>query len=529
MRYRLVLAALLVAVLGAGCGRSGGELEEREDGAGEGPSSPVQTTDRSLQSEDRGSAGALLAPTGSLDEAPALPREIWRQHYSSPVTASPAAGGGAVVVALADYTVRGLSASAGDEIWAYESTQLVSSLSAAPAVGGFVASGPAGTLLLDAEDGSLVWSADIGAAPGGRISTTSRAVYLPTQDGLCVALDPATGQQLWSADPAPGSSETVTGAFAALDGVLYASLVDGTVAAIRASDGQLVWSASLLPEGEVPGEGSRLRMTGGPSVRAGGVLAVTTSGLVFHLDREGGELRRLSGSTEDSQRDGTFVTTSPIDTGGALLIIDATGSVSRVIDPASQSAAIERAGALDSFLAGQPALLDSVVLAADAAGTLHGLDPATGRREWEFSLGTRLTGEMAFLSDTLYLAGSDGTLLALRFDVDTGTVPLLSAERPIDIPPSGRFRMEQRFVDLLYVADSDGVVEWQVQSSDPADELILTILDADDDVLATNMGKVSLTDNARAMLNEGAVYSLRVERAYPDEDVIVTLSSKLIE
>ena len=517
MRAKMISLVLLVVLVSAACTPSR-DVDSTTD-----PGTPSHQSDTVGQQTGTngivttpGTSGALLARPGSIARPIDLPRELWRYTATAPTTASPVTAAGIVVAGFADFTFRGLRATDGAELWVSGSSAVPVSVAAADS--GLFAADLQTISRLSIQDGSVHWTTAIDVAAGARILATSRAVYVPTADGRIAAVSVGTGERLWTADLDPASDAPVVGAVKAFDGVLYAGTADGAVAAVFATDGAARWLARL-----------GALCSSGPTVTAEGVVVAASDGTVFLIALDTGERVPIGAVSEPVVSAAILPNRSLFvfgAAGGLFLLdpeprpVDSSRVVIKPVDP------ISRGG---SDLAGQPALLDSRILVADATGRLRGLDAVTGSEIWATQLHLRMVGEMAFNGEAVFVAGAAGEVLALVFDVPSDSTPLLSDGRLWDVPEEGQFRMATRFVEFRFMSEYSGVVEWVVRSSRPDDELVVTILDDRGNVLATNMGKVVLERSTRASVVAGREFHLRVERSYPDSQVIVTLLSQVIQ
>jgi len=112
----------------------------------------------------------------------------------------------------------------------------------------------------DARDGSFLWRAPMsGLAAYGKFQSpivANGVVYGAGQDGVAIALDPATGKTIWRSTVAQttdvvqeASSPEITqgsaGQFAIAGGHLYLFNAHGDLVALNLSDGSLAWSFSV--------------------------------------------------------------------------------------------------------------------------------------------------------------------------------------------------------------------------------------------------------------------------------------------
>ncbi|MGC9369892.1 MAG: PQQ-binding-like beta-propeller repeat protein [Paracoccaceae bacterium] len=118
-------------------------------------------------------------------------------------------------------------------------------------------------------DGQALWSADLTPASertrdatGGGLAYEDGRVFATTGFGTLVALDAATGAELWT----QRTDAAVTGAPAVADGLVYVVGRDNRAWAVRAEDGRVQW--------QIPGTPSPSGMLGGAAPAVGDQLAV---------------------------------------------------------------------------------------------------------------------------------------------------------------------------------------------------------------------------------------------------------------
>jgi len=419
----------------------------------------------------------------------------------------PAISGDTVAAGYADYQVRAFDLSDGSPAWQYELDTLPVAVVARP--DSFIVSGPGRTERLSAADGTVVWSLGLGAGYGGELLVTANAAYLGSSEGEVAAFDPESGQLLWSVDPNPASAGAVVGRPGGLEGVLYAAFSDGVVVAIDATSGELIWTRDM---------GSAL--SAGPVVRSDGIYVATVDGHAAVLARGDGTV------AGQSSIDAAFATDA-IDTGSAVLWV-ASDASAYFTSYGNASVVSSKPGPIGASLAGQPALLGSLVLIPTASGNLQAIG-LNSRSVWESALGLELRGGFARMGSVVVAAGSGGVLAGLVFDSDVALAPVFDASRARELPSDGRFRIRNRVAEFSFTASDSGIIEWTIRSEVEDDPVVLSILGDDGRTRAHNMGKVELEDSARAAVESGMEYHVRVERPYPDPLIELTLSSKILE
>lgn len=88
------------------------------------------------------------------------------------------------------------------------------------------------------EDGSDIWSSDIGAPVMHALACDEERVYAAAFDGAIHALDKASGKEAWKA---PLSRRGFSAAPLLMDGTLYIGSRDGVFYAVRADTGKPLW------------------------------------------------------------------------------------------------------------------------------------------------------------------------------------------------------------------------------------------------------------------------------------------------
>lgn len=229
---------------------------------------------------------------------------------------------------------------------------------------------------IDANTGARAWSESLRprdtrdrVARGGGVAASGGRVYVTTGFGFIVALDAATGDEVWRAEGgAPfHSAPTVSG------GRVYAITNDSELIAYDAATGQVAWNYQAIAE--------PARILSAPSVAVDSdtVVAPFASGEVVALVSANG--RRLW--TDSLSRTGRLTSLSAI-----------------------------------NDIAGRPAIENNVVYAASHSGVLAAIDLRTGQRVWARAFASTQTPWIA--GDVLYAVSVDGELTA--FDRATGNI-----------------------------------------------------------------------------------------------------------
>lgn len=240
-------------------------------------------------------------------------------------------------------------------------------------------------------------------------------VFAASRDGLVVALDPETGQQIWQQDFANydnysfkkailwysnrAVSAKISGGLSAAYESVYFGTEDGYVYALEEATGSVKWKVGV--KGEV---------ISAPAVDAGVVLVNTTSGHLIALDPESGEQKWV---TESDVPPLTLrgVSAPAAESGGALVgtpsgklqvSILETGMVAWETQIASPSGATELERIVDIDV--KPLVFGGNVFVVSYNGTLSAVELRTGQVIWTREYGSyrniSIDGNRLFVVDT---------------------------------------------------------------------------------------------------------------------------------
>ncbi|WP_347853070.1 PQQ-binding-like beta-propeller repeat protein [Planktomarina sp.] len=283
------------------------------------------------------------------------------------------------------------------------------------------------------ETGTILWQSELGKssdalkdASGGGLAVGGTQLFVTTGFGTVVALDTASGAELWTQDLASygGASPTV------YDDLLYIAARDGAAWAIDTSNGRIKW--------QVAGPTVAASHTGGPGPAVSDKYAVFPFGTgdVLASFRKGG-LRSWSSGLS-----------------GARLGLAST----QVRD-----------------LTGQPVIEGSSVYLASSAGRMAAVDLNTGLRIWTAKQGSQ--GHILVAGGAVFAVSDAGNLI--RLSKDDGALiwstPLLKfTEKSV----KSRAKIHAHYGPILaggrlILASSDGLI----RQFNPADGTLITTVD----------------------------------------------------
>lgn len=287
----------------------------------------------------------------------------------------------------------------------------------------------------DLERGREVWSRRLRPedsrdrrALGGGLTFGDGKVFVTAGYGFAVALDAASGQELWRTRAnAPFHAAPTFGG-----GRVYAVTNDSELIAFDAGTGEVQWTHQAIAEP------ARILAASSPAVSGDTVIAPFASGEVIALLASNG--RRLW------------------------------------VDSLSRSGRLTSLSAIND-IAGRPVVANGVVYAASHSGILAAIDLRTGQRVWSRPFASTQTPWLA--GDVLYAVGSDGELAA--FDKETGNVFWVRQLRRFEeederkgriswtgpIMVGGRLILASSLGEVIAVAPTNGEVVGEGRVGDP--------------------------------------------------------------
>lgn len=249
--------------------KTGAEVWTAQLGAGSG-SSPAFADGVIYIGDNSHDLHAIDAATG---------QELWKGTGLGLTDPGPIVDG-VLYAASADGTFQALQASDGEVLWRTTLPQGASRAAGYADGFVFVGSGDGRVNALDAKTGEAKWSYDLGTGTVGTVAVASGVVYGSIFGGAAnsfVALDAATGQQLWTfVSPAGGDVRSP----AIGDGLVYTVSGDGNVYALDVATGEQRWSAPV---------GSVARAA--PALVGDTLYVVANAGKVFAFDAATGAER----------------------------------------------------------------------------------------------------------------------------------------------------------------------------------------------------------------------------------------------
>lgn len=244
------------------------------------------------------------------------------------------------------------------------------------------------------------------SALGGGVAVDSGRVFAATGYGTLVALDPASGRQLWS-KPLDAPAR---GAPTAAGGRIYVVTQTNEVMAIDQADGTQLWSYAGIPET------AGLLSSANPAVSGDTVVVPFSSGEVMALDASDGTPRWVDAVSRSYRTQAVSgladVSASPVIAGGTVI---ATGVAGRTIAVSLKSG--ERLWDQDIGSVHTPAVAGNTVFLVDLRDRLVALDLRSGEPIWASQLPVVRTKKKnsnwagpVLAGGSLWLFSSDGKM-----------------------------------------------------------------------------------------------------------------------
>jgi outer membrane protein assembly factor BamB len=318
---------------------------------------------------------------------------------------------------------------------------------------------------------NVIMRKKVGAGSGGRRAITSPPlvvggkIYLLDSQNTVYALDQASGRQLWrrnltSTETARNrffgreGADALPGGLSSSDGRIYAATGFGNLVALDGATGAEVWRMNA---------GAPIHAS--PLAGGGRVFVTTNDSELFAVDSRTGEVQWTQSAIAEPAR--MLSSPSPALVGETLVAPFASGEVIAMLSANGRrlwSEALTRAGTTTSLstindIAGRPAVAGGIVFAGSQSGTFAAVEMRTGVRVWDKPIASVQTPWVA--GDFVYVVSTGAELVAM--DTKTGGIkwtrqlPAYENERKKKklISWTGPVMMGGRLV----LASSDGRVE----------------------------------------------------------------------
>jgi len=279
----------------------------------------------------------------------------------------------------------------------------------------FVTTGFGELVALDPATGNEIWRQRFDAPVPGSPTVAGNTVFVVAADSSAWAIDADTGTIRWQLAGTPTGLSMAGGAGPAVtDSLVILPYPSGEVVAATRDRGVRSWSSRVA--GSRPGQAYALvrDITGDPVVQGGRVYAANPSGRMTAFDA-------ATGSTIWSAREGALSPVWPA--GGSLFLISDGGELVRIngadgsriwgIELPHYTRDRERRRA-EVFAHYGPILAGGRLIVASNDGFLRSFDPASGNLVSEIAVPRGASTNPVVVDGTLYVVSTDGQLHAFR-------------------------------------------------------------------------------------------------------------------
>jgi outer membrane protein assembly factor BamB len=272
----------------------------------------------------------------------------------------------------------------------------------------YAATGFGQMVALDAASGSEVWRSSIEAPARGAPTAAGGKVFVVTQSGAVIALDAGTGAKVWSGTSGGTGAGLLSSSSPAVTGsTVIAPTSSGEILAFDAATGARKWGASVAGGSRVSAVTGLQDASASPVVHDGIVYATGVGGRVIAV-------RADTGETVWNQQIGSAHT--PVVSGGALFLVDLSDRLvafDRAKGTVLWAAQLPRAGKGRTTWAG-PVLAGGRLWVVSVDGQVVMADAATGQLGQAGAVGVEGSIAPIAVGGRILVLGGEGTLVALN-------------------------------------------------------------------------------------------------------------------
>jgi outer membrane protein assembly factor BamB len=269
------------------------------------------------------------------------------------------------------------------------------------------------TIAMDAATGNELWRKELGIPLRGAPAVADGRVYVLTQDNQLYALSATDGAEIWNA-PATSENAGILGAAApAVSGdTVVVGFSSGELNALRSENGKVTWQDTLARTGRLTALATLTDIDGSPVIDRGRVFAIGHGGRMVALELSSGERvweKSMSGlSTPWVAGDNVFVVTSD---GEVVCLLRRDGRVrwltqlQRYTDPDDKKGLVRWQG---------PILASDRLILTSSNGYVVSLSPYTGKVISSEKMGAGSSLPPIIANNTLFVLTQNAELIAYR-------------------------------------------------------------------------------------------------------------------
>lgn len=261
-------------------------------------------------------------------------------------------------------------------------------------------------IALDAATGAEIWRASISSEAEGVPAIADGHVYLSAVDGRLVALQLTTGKESWNHDSqVPILTLRGGGTIRVVDSVVYAPFANGKLVALDAANGDILWEHRMsLSKGRSELE-RIIDLDGGAEVLGRFLYSVNYNGNLKSL-------RRADGTSVWELQVSSF---QPVATGYGNIYVVNDEDALLAVDQREANILWRQDQLLRRELTA-PTVVSSYVVVGDSQGYLHLIAQSDGRLVGRTKVGGALSSPMLFSDGYVYSFDERGTLSAFTIN-----------------------------------------------------------------------------------------------------------------
>jgi outer membrane protein assembly factor BamB len=371
-------------------------------------------------------------PGGTADNSPApytgtaVLERAWRANLGegsnnrSQLAAPPVIADGRLFFLDADHRVHAISSSDGERLWAEnvrprDSRDRVARGGGVAAGNGrvFVTTGFGFVVALDAATGDEVWRAQADAPFLSAPTFAGARVYAITNDSELMAFDATTGAVLWTHQAIAEPARILSASSVAVDGdTVVSPFPSGELVALLGGNGRRLWSDALSRSGRLTSLSAINDIAGRPVLENGVVYAASHSGVLAAIDVRSGQRgwARSFASTQTPWLAGSVLYAVSID--GELAAFDAaTGNIYWVQQLRRYEDENDRKGRVAWT---GPIMVGGRLVLANSVGDVIAVSPENGQTVANTNVGKPVFIPPISANDQIFIVTDEARLVVLR-------------------------------------------------------------------------------------------------------------------
>ena len=371
-------------------------------------------------------------PGGTADNSPphssgpAVLARGWRTNLGEgsnsrvQIAAPPVIADGALYFLDANHRVHAVSARDGARIWTqslrpHEGRDRAARGGGVATSGGrvFVTTGFGFIVALDAASGDEVWRVEGGAPFQSAPTVAGARVYATTNDSELMAMDAGTGEVAWTHQAIAEPARILSASSVAVDGeTIVAPFASGEVVALLAANGRRLWSDSLSRSGRLTSLSAINDIAGRPVIDTGVAFAASHSGVLAAIDLRSGERvwARAFASTQTPWIGGDVLYAVSVD-GELVALSRATGGVHWL----AQLRRFENESSREGRVAWTgPVMIGGRLVLANSVGDVVAVSAESGEIVERADVGQPVFIPPVAANDQVYIVTDNARLVVLR-------------------------------------------------------------------------------------------------------------------